>query len=253
MTDADGSVFEDGGLGPFLCHHFQGQTQNSEQVGEQGVCGGMAALPKPTIVYGMSHRQGRIQPHPKHKLPVAHQQQLGTGRMWKFCWGRWTQWYTNYYATWELCISSQLESMPNSLSPFDPGLTSMDPTDEGLQADNDTPAPLRQSLRMMSNQPLYRYQNFTLQLDDIHPSAFNIWVGLCICLHIITCVHIAFFREYHVKTIYLSHNRSAQHKQFLTLMRIPSISVLWWILDGGSGLNDVWSKCSCPIRDTKQG
>ena len=90
----------------------------------------------------------------------------------------------------------QLESMPNSSSKqhelYNPGLTSIDSTDEGLKADNDTPVPLIQSSRMMRNQPPWRYWNFTLQQNYILPSAFNIWVGLCICLHIISCVHIAF-------------------------------------------------------------
>ena len=67
-----GSVFEDEGHGPCPCHHLQGQPQTSEQIGEQGVCGGMATLPKPTSVWGMSHRWGRVQPYHAQKLPVAH-------------------------------------------------------------------------------------------------------------------------------------------------------------------------------------
>ena len=86
--------------------------------------------------------------------------------------------------------------MPNSPSkqhkPFDPGLTrstSMDHTDKGSKL---TPVPLRQSSRMMRNQPPWRYQNFALWHNDIFPGTFNIWVGLCICLHIISCMHIVF-------------------------------------------------------------
>ena len=55
-----------------LCYGLQGQAQNSEQMGEQGVCGGMAALPEPTSVCGTSHRWGRVQPHPTQKPPVAN-------------------------------------------------------------------------------------------------------------------------------------------------------------------------------------
>ena len=53
------SVFEEGGHGPCPCHCLQGQAQNSEEMGEQGVCGGRALLPKPTSVCGISHRQTR--------------------------------------------------------------------------------------------------------------------------------------------------------------------------------------------------
>ena len=76
-----GSVLEDGGHSPYPCHCLQGQAQNSEQMGEQGVCGGMAVLPKPASACGTSHRWGRAQTHHAQKLPVAHQLQLGTRRM----------------------------------------------------------------------------------------------------------------------------------------------------------------------------
>ena len=52
--------------------HLQGQAQNSEQMGDQGVCCGTAALPKPTSVCGMSHRWGRAQVQATQKLPAAH-------------------------------------------------------------------------------------------------------------------------------------------------------------------------------------
>ena len=98
------------------------------------------------------------------------------------------------------CLTKgQPASVPNSPSeqhePFKPGSTgstSMDPTDEGLQADNDTLVPLRQSSKIMRNQPQQRYWNFTLWHNDIFPGAFNIWVGLCICLHIVSCIHVVF-------------------------------------------------------------
>ena len=50
-------------------------------MGEQGVCGGTAVLPKPTSICGTAHRWGRVQPYPTQKLPVAHQQQSGTGKI----------------------------------------------------------------------------------------------------------------------------------------------------------------------------
>ena len=56
-----------------LCHHLQGPTQNPEQVGEQGVCGGVAALSKPTSVCGMSPRWEGHAAIPYIKISVTHQ------------------------------------------------------------------------------------------------------------------------------------------------------------------------------------
>ena len=136
----------------------------------------------------------------------------------------------------------------------------MDPTHEGLQADNDIPVPLRQSSRMMRNQPPWRYYNFALWQNDILPGAFNILVGRCICIHINSCVHIIFMGNTvcSVKALYLSYSRSAQHNQFLASMGIPSMLTLWWILMGDvdqriSGLSTATSletpKKTTPCRD----
>ena len=69
-----GSVLEDGRHGPCLCHYLQGQVQNSEQMGEQGVCSGMAALPEPTSICGTSHRWGGhiCTLHRKYLLPISN-------------------------------------------------------------------------------------------------------------------------------------------------------------------------------------
>ena len=82
-----------------------------------------------------------------------------------------------------LLVNCQTEgwpgSVPNSPSkqcePFDPGLTSMDPRDEGLWVDNHTPFPLRQSSRMMRNQPQWSYQNLALWQNDIIPVWSTMW------------------------------------------------------------------------------
>ena len=91
------------------------------------------------------------------------------------------------------------ESIPHSPSKqhelVDPGpiwLTSPDSADEGLQANDDMPVPLRHSSRTMRNWPQWRYQNVTLWQNNILPSAFNMWVGLCICLHIMSCLYTIF-------------------------------------------------------------
>ena len=99
----------------------------------------------------------------------------------------------------ECLTESCLEGIPNSPSKqhelYDPGLTrltSTDPTDGGLKAENDAPVPPRQSSKTKRNQSPWRYQNYVLQQYDILPSAFNTWDGLCIYLHLISCVHMVF-------------------------------------------------------------
>ena len=114
-----------------------------------------------------------------------------------------------------------LNSPAEQSEPFDPGspkLTSTDPSDERLQTDNDAPVPPRQSSRTMRNQPQWRYWNFVLQKNYILPSSLNIWLGLCICLHIISCVHMVFMGN----TVW---EHSTQ-----TTMNLPNIhdSWHWW-------------------------
>ena len=165
-----GSVLENGRHGPCPCHHLQEQAQNSKQMGEQRVCGGMATLSIPTGICCTSYRWGTAQPYPAQKLPVAHQQQSGTGGKWKPCGGdgssdEGTPVPQGSDALPVNCLTkSWLEGMPNSPSQqhksFDPGSTGstrMDPTDGGLQADKDAPVASRWSLRTMRNQPPWRY------------------------------------------------------------------------------------------------
>ena len=125
-------------------------------MGEQGVCGGTAALPKPTGICGTSHRQGKALPYPAQKLPVAHQQQSGTGGRWKLYGEDGSSdkptpvTLENDALAANCLIESQLRGMPHSPSKqhesFDPGstaLTSKDATDGGLQADNNAPGERR--------------------------------------------------------------------------------------------------------------
>ena len=64
-----GSALEDGRHGP--CHHLQGQAQNSEQMGEQGVCGGVASLPEPTSICGMWEGHSSTL-HRNYLLPISN-------------------------------------------------------------------------------------------------------------------------------------------------------------------------------------
>ena len=72
--------------------------------------------------------------------------------------------------------------------------TSWDSTDEGLQANNDMPGPLRQSSRKVRNQLPLRYWNFAAWQNDTPPSTIDLWVGLSICLYILSCLQTVFVR-----------------------------------------------------------
>ena len=98
---------------------------------------------------------------------------------------------------------SQLESTHCSpskqcelVNPEPTGSTSPESMDEGLQAnDDDAPAPLRWSSRKMRNQLPLRYQNAAAWQHDILPSTLDLLVGLCICLHILSCLYTVFMRS----------------------------------------------------------
>ena len=83
-------------------YEMQIRWENREYVMEQ------QPYPNLPIYVVTSYRWGRVQPYPTQKLPVAHQQQSGTGGRWKPCGGTWIQWETNSSTTWEWCIASQL-------------------------------------------------------------------------------------------------------------------------------------------------
>ena len=91
------------------------------------------------------------------------------------------------------------ESLPNSLpkkhkpvNTESTGSASPDPVNDGSQAGQDQPAPLRQSTCMTRNQLPWRYQNFTPQWNNTSPSAFDVWDGLHTCLHLMVGLYNAF-------------------------------------------------------------
>ena len=141
---------------------------------------------------------------------------------------------------------SKLEGIPNSPSkqhkPFDPGLTNTDPTERGFQADKDAPVPPRQSLRTTKNQPPWKYQNFALQQNAILPSAFNIRVGLCICLHLISCIHMVFMgnavQEHSIWT-----TANLPNTQFFALMGYHPCQLCNGFLDGGRVDQRIFGLC----------
>ena len=71
-----------------------------------------------------------------------------------------------------------------SVDPVVTRVATSDTVDEGSQAGQGQPAPLRQSAHTMRNQLPWRYQNFTLQQNNTSHRAFYMWDGLHTCLHL---------------------------------------------------------------------
>ena len=57
----------------------------------------------------------------------------------------------------------------------------------------DQPAPLRCGTHTTWNWLPWRYWNFGLLADTSLPSIWDAWVGLCICLHFISCLYTVFW------------------------------------------------------------
>ena len=57
------------------------------------------------------------------------------------------------------------------------------------QGSLDERALLRYGTHTTQNWLLWRYQNFGLLADISQPSIWDAWVGLCICLHFISCLY----------------------------------------------------------------
>ena len=70
-----------------------------------------------------------------------------------------------------------------------------DTTGNTSQGSLDQPASLRCDTHAPQNKLPWRYQNVALLADTSPPSILDAWVGLCICLHLISCLY----------TIYVGH------------------------------------------------
>ena len=87
------------------------------------------------------------------------------------------------------------KSLPKQHELVGPGLTVLarpNSADEGLQADDNASAQLRQNARKVRNQLPLRYQNFAAWQNDTLPCTFDMWVGLCLCLYIVLCLYMVF-------------------------------------------------------------
>ena len=245
-----GSVLEDGRHGPCLCKHLQGKAQNSEQMGEQGVCGGMAALPEPTSICGMSNRQRRVQPYPAQELPVAHQWKSGTGKMWKFCWGEMdpvmnqvqyhmrmmhcqltTQWmWTRKHAWFTI---KRVQTVWPRVDCINKNGSHRWKASSWQWYTFSTKAKLKNS-----EEPNPMEVSEFCITAKWHLSQYLQYLGWPMHLpsHHLPCAH-HLCGEYSMKTLSLNHHKSAQYKWFLVLMGIPSMLTIWWIF----GLGE-WNK-----------
>ena len=85
---------------------------------------------------------------------------------------------------------SSVDSVPADTEPT--GMAMSDTTGNTSQGSLDQPAPLRHGTHTTQNQLPWRYQNFGLLADTSLLGLWDAWVGLCICLHFISCLYIIF-------------------------------------------------------------
>ena len=71
-------------------------------------------------------------------------------------------------------------------------MTTSDTMGDMSQDSQDHPDPLRCGTCTTWNQLPWRYHNFALLADTSTPGILDAWVGLCICLHLISCLYTIF-------------------------------------------------------------
>ena len=250
--------------GPCLCHHLQGQAQNSLQMGEQGVCGGMATLPKPTSICGMSHRWGRVQLYPAQKLllPISNnlEQEEGENSVKRDgCSDEPTPVPHENDALLVDCLTeSWQEGMPNTPSkqhePFDPGSNSWIPQVEGSKL----------TMMHMFHQGECWEQWGTNPHGGIRILCYSKMTSFPVP-SIFELSYASAFTSSHACTWSLWGIQCEN-----TLFEPPTTTNLpntlkswhWWgcnpcwlcggFLDEGSGPKDIWSEHNCPTGETKK-
>ena len=71
-------------------------------------------------------------------------------------------------------------------------MATSDMTGNTSQGSQDQPVPLRHSTHATQNQLPWRYCNFALLADISLSGILYAWVGLCSCLHLISCLYTIF-------------------------------------------------------------
>ena len=84
------------------------------------------------------------------------------------------------------------EKVKNNNSPTPvPSATS---TQQARQSNTDWPAPVRHGTWTTRNQLPWRYRNFGLSAGTGPTNIWDAWVDLCVCLIILACLYITFWR-----------------------------------------------------------
>ena len=148
-------------------------------MGKQGVCGGKVALSQCTSLCGMPqgwegnswtlHRNYLLSISPnleqaRSDTPVAGFEHMRTS-----------------------APMPRVDSEPTNSELSE--MATLDTTGNTFQGSQDQPAPLRCSTCATQNQLPWRYHNFALLADISPPGILDAWVGLCICLHLISCLY----------------------------------------------------------------
>ena len=84
---------------------------------------------------------------------------------------------------------------PVDSEPADAGPSGIVPSgaaDNTPQGSLNQPAPLRHGTQKTQNQLLWRYWNFGLLADTSPSGIWDALVGMCICLHVISCLYTIF-------------------------------------------------------------
>ena len=63
------------------------------------------------------------------------------------------------------------------------------------QGSLDQPAPPRHTVQKTQNHLPWMYQNFSLQADTSPSNIWDMWIGLCVCLHVIFCLYTIFWKS----------------------------------------------------------
>ena len=144
--------------------------------------------------------------------------------------------------------------LPVDDEPADVGLSGMVTSSTASNTPQDSldqPATLRCGTQTTQNWLLWRYWNFSLLADTSPSSIWNALVGLCVCLHVISCLYIIFWRS----TVWIHSTYSITCVLSITHFSIKGNSlnvvsmVEFW---RGSGPKIIWPKCNCPIKNSKK-
>ena len=151
-------------------------------MGKQGIWGGKVAVSQCTSLCGMV-QDGKGHSwtlHRKYLLPISpNLEQAGDDTP-----------VAGVEQTKTSAPETPVDSEPANVEPS--GMATSDMTGNMSQGSQDQPVPLRCSTCTTQNQIPWHYHNFALSADVSPLSNLDAWVGLCICLNLISCLYTIF-------------------------------------------------------------